>query len=423
MLTSLHRLRLALCLLAAPCSIAFSSPSQAAAETPIRLDLPAVLQIAQDANAGLAAARQNIDAARAATRTARALPNPELEFTAGRVAARVPGPQAGGAQSLWLTQRLEYPSQRLARSQAADAGVDLAQAEFSRYQADVSAQLKLAFYDALRRDAELKSARDDLALLEQIRTRVELRVRLGESARYELIKADTEVLAAQKAVAALALKAQQARVALRRIAGSGLPESFELAGDLAHQPSVAPVSGKEQLTADLAGGPDMARAKAELRQASYQLEHERSLRLPSLALKAGMDQDPEIRNQRIGLILSIPLFDRREGNIGQAVARQAQARLALDHSQHSLTQALDVAYQQYQIAHTQVTALESSILRQAETALKVAEAAYRYGERGILDYLDAQRVFRTARNELIAARYELQAAAIEIDRLRAASSN
>ena len=49
----------------------------------------------------------------------------------------------------------------------------------------------------------------------------------------------------------------------------------------------------------------------------------------------------------------------------------------------------------------------------------VAEAAYRFGERGILDYLDAQRVFRAARNELIAARYELQLAVIEIERLRA----
>ena len=45
----------------------------------------------------------------------------------------------------------------------------------------------------------------------------------------------------------------------------------------------------------------------------------------------------------------------------------------------------------------------------------MAEAAYRF-----LDYLDAQRVFRAARNELIAARYELQVAVIEIERLRAA---
>ena len=66
-----------------------------------------------------------------------------------------------------------------------------------------------------------------------------------------------------------------------------------------------------------------------------------------------------------------------------------------------------------------MTALESGIVRQAESALRVAEAAYRFGERGFLEVLDAQRVFRAARSELIAARYELATAWVEIERLRA----
>ena len=66
-----------------------------------------------------------------------------------------------------------------------------------------------------------------------------------------------------------------------------------------------------------------------------------------------------------------------------------------------------------------VTALESGIVSRAEAALKVAEAAYRFGERGFLEVIDAQRVFRAARAELIAARYELATAWVEIQRLRA----
>ena len=49
----------------------------------------------------------------------------------------------------------------------------------------------------------------------------------------------------------------------------------------------------------------------------------------------------------------------------------------------------------------------------------MAEAAYRFGERGFLEVLDAQRVYRAARSELIAARYELATAWVEIERLRA----
>ena len=96
------------------------------------------------------------------------------------------------------------------------------------------------------------------------------------------------------------------------------------------------------------------------------------------------------------------------------------ARSELSAQELAVQQALEGAWRQYEITLTQVSALENGILREAEAALKVAEAAYRFGERGILDYLDAQRVFRIARNELIAARYDLQLAVIEIERLRAA---
>jgi cobalt-zinc-cadmium efflux system outer membrane protein len=47
----------------------------------------------------------------------------------------------------------------------------------------------------------------------------------------------------------------------------------------------------------------------------------------------------------------------------------------------------------------------------------VAEAAYRFGERGILDVLDAQRVLRSIRADLLDARYQLQAARIQLEYL------
>jgi len=58
-------------------------------------------------------------------------------------------------------------------------------------------------------------------------------------------------------------------------------------------------------------------------------------------------------------------------------------------------------------------------LKEAETVLKVAEAAYRLGERGIIDYLDAQRSYRSVRNDYLNARFDRQAALIDLDRLRA----
>jgi cobalt-zinc-cadmium efflux system outer membrane protein len=138
-----------------------------------------------------------------------------------------------------------------------------------------------------------------------------------------------------------------------------------------------------------------------------------------VALKAGVDEDPDMRANKFGLVVSIPIWDRRSGPVGEASAQLARARHELAAQEFSLGQQLEIAVQQYEIAQTQVVALESGILKQAEAAVKVVEAAYRFGERGFLDVLDARRVFRAARAELITARYELASAWVEIERLRA----
>ena len=49
--------------------------------------------------------------------------------------------------------------------------------------------------------------------------------------------------------------------------------------------------------------------------------------------------------------------------------------------------------------------------------LKTAESAYRFGERGILEYLDAQRTFRAVRKDYLAARYDYVSVMLEIERL------
>jgi cobalt-zinc-cadmium efflux system outer membrane protein len=81
---------------------------------------------------------------------------------------------------------------------------------------------------------------------------------------------------------------------------------------------------------------------------------------------------------------------------------------------------LESAWNRYRIAEGQVKTFESGLLKQAESALNVAEAGYRLGERGILDFLDAQRSFRSVRLDYLNARFDRQAALIDLERLRAA---
>jgi cobalt-zinc-cadmium efflux system outer membrane protein len=380
-------------------------------------DLAKLEAAALESSRSVLAAREQISAARHAVVSAGAFPNPELEYLSGTQRARGPGGNPGNARSVALTQPLDLPWRRSARIAAAEAGLTATGAAIRAFEADTIARLRLHFFDVLRREAELKNAREDMAVMESVRSRIALRVETGEAPRFELIKADAEMLNAQKTAQAAGFRVEQARSALRQAVGGGLPAEFALRGQLRDVPELPPMEGLRRQLQETS--PDLARVRAEMVRAQHQLDLERRQRWPSLALKASVDEDPDVRSSKFGLVVSIPLWDRRSGPVGEAAAQLTRARYELEAQEFSLGQQLEVAVQQYEIAQAQVTALESGIVRQAESALKVAEAAYRFGERGFLEVLDAQRVYRAARAELIAGRYELAAAWVEIERLRA----
>jgi cobalt-zinc-cadmium efflux system outer membrane protein len=389
-------------------SLAFAQPEY---------DLPSLEALAMSSNRAVLAARDQVTAARYGVDSAGAFPNPEVEYLSGTTRSRGAGGNPGDVRSLTLTQPLDLPWRRSARIGAAEAGLEAASASTRAFEADVLARLRERYFEVLRREAELKNAREDAALMESVRSRISLRVETGEAPRFELIKADAEMLNAQKTAQAADFRVEQARSLLRQAVGSALPAEFSLSSRFDDVPALIPLDEVRKQLSD--GSPDLARIRAEMRRAERQLDLERSQRWPNLALKASMDEDPDMRASQFGVVVSVPLWDRRRGPVGEATAQLSRSRNELESQQFSLSKAIEVAYQQYEIAQTQVTALESGIVRQAEAALRVAEAAYRFGERGFLEVLDAQRVFRAARTELIAARYELATAWVEIERLRA----
>ncbi|MFM2435590.1 MAG: hypothetical protein RL063_1571, partial [Pseudomonadota bacterium] len=153
------------------------------------------------------------------------------------------------------------------------------------------------------------------------------------------------------------------------------------------------------------------------KSAEAKLGLEQQLRNPGLTLKAGVNQDPDLTSFRIGVAIPLPLWSRREGQIAEATAGMMQAQYQLDNEDLTLQRELESGYQRYQIARQQLVAYESGLLGRAESVLKVAESGYRYGERGILDYLDAQRTYRAVRKDHLAALYDLIVSVLEIERL------
>lgn len=384
-----------------------------------RFDLPQLEAMALENNRNVRAANDTIEAARFGIVTASAFPNPEIEVLGGSSRPRVAGGESGSARAIAITQPIDLPGRRAARIAVAEAGLDVTAHAGASFRQRVLAEVRQRYFDVLRREAELLNSREDLALVQAVRGRIALRVDLGESPRFDLIRADAETKSAEMRAQAGGFRVLQARVQLQQAVGLALPEDFSLAGRLSDVPAVQDeVLLRRQM---LASNPEIRRAEAEARRAGSAVEFEKMRRLPTLAVRGVVDEDPEVRDSRIGVVVSIPIWDQRRGPVGEAAAQLSRARNELEAQSFALPQALSAAYQQHKIAGAQVAALETGILKEAEAALRAAEAAYKFGERGFLEVLDAQRVFRAARTELIAARFELASAWVEIERLLASN--
>jgi outer membrane protein, heavy metal efflux system len=414
-LTSLHKKQLTALLLC----ISATFGNLACADT-AKLSLPDLETLMFSQSPALRGAASAVDAARAAVDTARTIPNPQVEVMNGTRNPRV-GSNAVGTdarlKTVSVTQDLDMPWHRFPRVDGAIAGYNAAQANERAFKADILAQLRLRYYDLVRRVAENRAVKEDVMLMEGIHKRIALQVETGEKAKFELVKANAELLNAQKMHESSVLRVRQARGALRALVGIQLPENFEVQ----EKPHVfAPPPPLSEVRADvMKNNPELQRTRAERQQFDRKLSEEKALRFPKFALRADQDTDPEWRSKRVGIAMNLPLWDWRGGPVGEAAAKLSQSDNELAYQELSLMQSLEASYQQYDIANAQAVALENGIVRHAADALRIAELAYKAGEKSFLEVMDAQRVYRAARNELISAQFELASAWAEIERVRA----
>lgn len=381
-----------------------------------RLTIDQVTAIILQYNTDLLAAQRQREAAQAAVTTARSLPNPRLEIASGDNAQRVAGSSLPGRVEVrGLSQLIENPFLRNARIYGAASGSVAAGHEFAAVRNALVAEVRLRAYEVLLRIEEEVAARESVRLLEQVRDRVRLRVETGEAPRFELIKADAEIITARQRQVSAGIKAEQALIALNRLAAGQLPEKWMLMGRLADEVSAPSLEAIQQQA--VSRNPELAALRALLERAEANLSLARAGRLPGVELRYAETRDPEIRQTITGMNIQIPLFDQKQGPVAEAIAERERAKTRLDGAMLEMRHRVLVAWKSYEMARASVEALSLGAIREAEAALQVAEAAYRFGERGILEVLDAQRVLRSVRADLIQARFELQSARIALDKL------
>jgi cobalt-zinc-cadmium efflux system outer membrane protein len=381
------------------------------------LTIDQALALADRYNARLRAGSAAIEGAQAGIATARSYANPTITFgSLGRQQALMREAIPGVLHGLNFSQAVELPSVRSTRIRAAEIRQQTTKVALSETRLAVRGAVKQAFYDALRRKHEVELSQGNLDLLEDLKRRIQVQVEVGEAARLELTRAEAEVASARIGVQSAELRLSAAMSELYAAIGAPLGR-VELVGDPDSTEILPPLETlRDEM---LARHPSLALAESQVRYAEANLSNERAQRLPQPSVWMDWFQQPEAAQYRFGITIPLPIWNRREGPIAEAQAAQRQASAVADNRRVELLAALERAYSMYHIATQQLEIFETGTLRQAAAAVEAAQAAFKYGERGIIEVLDAQRVLRAARLDYLNARFDRRQALIELEQLRA----
>jgi cobalt-zinc-cadmium efflux system outer membrane protein len=394
-------------------------PAAQTTENPLGLTLAQAIAMAQRNHPRLQEASAVTLRATAAARVTHAYTNPSLEVFAGEQYARpvsIPG-IPGLLQHYAAYQAIEIPSERRARQRVAQFSVASSRSAQQSVMLSVVGDVKHAFYNALRRREEIGHAQENLQLVEDLRRRVEVSVNVGEEGRLELTRAEAELGRARFAVTSAQLEFANAITLLRVAIAADGDADLDPQGEFEGRITLPPLKQLRDHMMQI--HPALAASQAEIQATLFTLDRERALRIPQPVAFAEFENQPDLRFWRTGVTVPIPLWDRRQGQIGEAKAATVQSIAVLHQRTLELVSALERAYEQYQLADQQVTSLESGSLRAAVSAVEAAKAAYRFGERGIVEVLDAQRVLQGVRGDLVDAQFARQSALVDLEELGA----
>ncbi|HEX8613881.1 MAG TPA: TolC family protein [Telluria sp.] len=387
-------------------------PPRAAANPAIPAAAPLLLGNALarvlQANPELRAGLLEIDAQAGAVIQAGVAPNPELATLIED--AREPT----RTTTVQLNVPIELGGKRSARVNAAQLGQDAAGAELAVKRNTVLASARAAFYDLLAAQQRQQIAAESLALADGALAAASKRVLAGKNSPVDETRARIAASGVKVDLAQAGGELASAKNRLAALWGGTGREIGRVDGQLDRlpvQPSLA------RLITQLDAAPAIQLAQVELARRQALSQVERAGRVPDLTVSIGAKRDRQAgRNQAVfGVAVPLPLFDRNQGKLHEALQRSEKARVELDGARARLSNELAQAHEALAVAREQARLLNDDILPGAQSAYEATRTGFEYGKFNFIDVIDAQRTLLQARTQHLRALADAHRAAADID--------
>lgn len=390
------------------------APQSAAAAAAEPLSLAKAIELALEGNPEVAAAKRQWEATEGQVLQGRSRPNPELAYSLEDTRSKT------RTQSWQLNLPLELGGKRAARTKAAEKTREQAQAQLAELQATVRANVAAAYFDVLTAQERLVLARDSAALAKSSTDTVSKRVAAGKVSPVEESKARVAEAGVRVELAQAASEQRNALSRLFALLGRIDAPYTVLEGKAENLPSVPSLVDLQPL---IASSPGVVLARIEVDRRKALTDLEQSKRVPDVTVSVGMQRSNETQRNVLlfGVSVPLPVFDRNQGNLLEALKLEDKARDELQAATVRLHSEVAQARERLSTITAEVRSLQQEVLPGAKSAYDAATIGFENGKFNFLEVLDAQRTYFTAKSQYLKALGEAHRAAADIDRLLGAS--
>src|SRR5271169_833781 len=365
-----------------------------------RITLEQAIDLALAHNHSLKATRTLIFQNQAQEITANLRPNPIL----GVDTQFIPffSPQDFSGENLDQTQQFdigvgylfERGRKRQHRLQAARDQTAVTRAQVADAERTLAFNVGQQFVSVLLAESTLQFALEDLKDFQQTVDIGEAQLKAGYIGEGDYLKIKLQLLQFQTDVSSARLAKVQALVGLREFLGyNAVPADYDVVGELEFQPLKGNVEDLQARA--LHERPDFRAAELGVTAAQSQI----------LLAKANAKVDvngtydfTHVSGENTASIFTnfeLPIFNRNQGEIARTGYAFTQAQEQRQSASDTVLSDVANAYEAVRSNEEVVQLYTSGYLKQAEDSRDISEYAYERGAASLLDYLDAERSYRS----------------------------
>ncbi len=273
------------------------------------------------------------------------------------------------------------------------------------------------FINVLLANSTLQYALEALNSFKETVDISEQRYRAGDISEGDNLKIKLQLLQFQTDVSSARVAKVQALGSLRQLVGyASLPHDYDCAGDLAYQPLTASLPDLEAKA--LVERPDLKAAKKGITAANSQISLAKANGKVDITASGSFSHVSGASSTSLFFSMPLPIFDRNQGEIARTKFALTQADLTAKAAEDTVLTDVTNAYEAASSNQDVVKLYVSGYLKQAQDSRDISQYAYKGGAATLLDFLDAERSYRSTQ---LAYRQALAAYMLSLEQLRQAT--